>query len=142
MPLCRPYLCSKMCFLPTHVVDAEYVCNQKCVYKLSNTISGRFKHRFITFVGERPFKCPYEGCNRSFTTSNIRKVHLRTHTGERPYVCEIEGCNRSFASATNYKNHSRIHTGKLRDSIEQLSGSGDPGLGVVVHVGVTANGGA
>ena len=69
---------------------------------------------FITFVflGERPFVCPYKECGRSFTTSNIRKVHLRTHTGEKPYHCEIEGCGRTFASATNYKNHSRIHTGK------------------------------
>ena len=61
--------------------------------------------------GERPFKCPFTNCNRRFTTSNIRKVHMRTHTGERPYVCEHEGCGRSFASATNFKNHSRIHTG-------------------------------
>lgn len=64
-------------------------------------------------LGERPFLCPYDGCNRSFTTSNIRKVHFRTHTGEKPYKCEIETCGRTFASATNYKNHSRIHTGKL-----------------------------
>ena len=69
------------------------------------------QNALFSSIGERPFNCPYEGCTRSFTTSNIRKVHMRTHTGERPYVCEIEGCNRSFASATNYKNHSRIHTG-------------------------------
>lgn len=62
-------------------------------------------------LGERPFVCPYTDCGRSFTTSNIRKVHLRTHTGEKPYKCEIESCGRTFASATNYKNHSRIHTG-------------------------------
>lgn len=65
----------------------------------------------LVFSGERPFKCPIEGCGRSFTTSNIRKVHIRTHTGERPYYCTEPGCGRAFASATNYKNHVRIHTG-------------------------------
>lgn len=63
--------------------------------------------------GEKPFLCPYEDCGRSFRTSNICKVHMRTHTGEKPYHCSEPGCNRSFASATNYKNHSRIHTGTL-----------------------------
>lgn len=61
--------------------------------------------------GERPFRCPFEGCGRSFTTSNIRKVHVRTHTGERPYTCPEPHCGRGFTSATNYKNHVRIHTG-------------------------------
>ncbi|CAB1354066.1 unnamed protein product, partial [Coregonus sp. 'balchen'] len=28
---------------------------------------------------EKLFKCPFEGCGRTFTTSNIRKVHIRTH---------------------------------------------------------------
>ena len=77
---------------------------------------------FNLFAGERPFKCPFVGCNRSFTTSNIRKVHIRTHTGERPYVCTEPGCNKSFASATNYKNHIRIHTGMY--VIWSLVGSG------------------
>ncbi|KAF4526675.1 hypothetical protein B566_EDAN010104, partial [Ephemera danica] len=66
----------------------------------------------VNVLGERPFHCTFDGCERSFTTSNIRKVHMRTHTGERPYVCPEPGCDRSFASATNYKNHQRIHSGE------------------------------
>uniref|UniRef100_A0A8B9TM54 Zinc finger protein 76 n=1 Tax=Anas platyrhynchos TaxID=8839 RepID=A0A8B9TM54_ANAPL len=60
----------------------------------------------------RPFKCLFAGCGRSFTTSNILKVHIRTHTGERPYMCPEPNCGRGFTSATNYKNHMRIHTGE------------------------------
>ena len=67
---------------------------------------------FFLFLGERPFKCPVSGCDRAFTTSNIRKVHVRTHTGERPYECTVPGCDRAFASATNFKNHMRIHSGE------------------------------
>uniref|UniRef100_A0A8C0A143 Zinc finger protein 76 n=1 Tax=Anas zonorhyncha TaxID=75864 RepID=A0A8C0A143_9AVES len=63
-------------------------------------------------AGERPFKCLFAGCGRSFTTSNILKVHIRTHTGERPYMCPEPNCGRGFTSATNYKNHMRIHTGE------------------------------
>jgi len=66
---------------------------------------------FIFDAGEKPFICPYPNCGRSFTTSNIRKVHIRTHTGERPYFCDMAGCGKTFASATNYKNHIRIHSG-------------------------------
>ncbi|NXY39082.1 ZN143 protein, partial [Pomatorhinus ruficollis] len=71
---------------------------------------------------ERPFKCPFVGCGRSFTTSNIRKVHIRTHTGERPYMCAEPGCGRGFTSATNYKNHMRIHTGRREPAAGSLVG--------------------
>jgi len=65
----------------------------------------------LVSAGEKPFVCPYVGCGRSFTTSNIRKVHIRTHTGERPYSCHIPDCGKTFASATNFRNHIRIHSG-------------------------------
>lgn len=84
-------------------------------YRTTHVLLQPLTRSFLS-AGEKPFKCPIEGCGRSFTTSNIRKVHIRTHTGERPYFCSEPSCGRSFASATNYKNHMRIHTGELTSS--------------------------
>lgn len=66
----------------------------------------------VLFLGEKPFMCPIEYCGKSFTTSNIRKVHVRSHTGERPYTCNYPNCGKAFSSSTNYKNHIRIHSGE------------------------------
>uniref|UniRef100_A0A3B3T9M3 Zinc finger protein 143 n=1 Tax=Paramormyrops kingsleyae TaxID=1676925 RepID=A0A3B3T9M3_9TELE len=56
--------------------------------------------------GERPFMCPFEGCGRSFTTSNIRKVHIR----EKPYVCTVPGCDKRFTEYSSLYKHHVVHT--------------------------------
>jgi len=109
-----------MCFNPgnggcscTWIQHLSYGILPCSSHVTSLQVSLIYMHLIIhVWSGERPFRCPVPGCGRSFTTSNIRKVHVRTHTGERPYVCPEEGCDRAFASATNYKNHLRIHSGE------------------------------
>uniref|UniRef100_A0A673AG29 C2H2-type domain-containing protein n=1 Tax=Sphaeramia orbicularis TaxID=375764 RepID=A0A673AG29_9TELE len=64
----------------------------------------------VCVSGEKPFKCPVEGCGRSFTTSNIRKVHIRTHTGEKPYVCTVPGCEKRFTEYSSLYKHHVVHT--------------------------------
>lgn len=60
-------------------------------------------------TGEKPFRCPEEGCDRTFSISGALKIHRRTHTGERPFTCKYTGCNKKFAESSNLTKHVSTH---------------------------------
>ena len=43
--------------------------------------------------GEKPYKCPHEGCDFASNHSGSLTVHMRIHSGEKPYKCTHEGCD-------------------------------------------------
>ena len=55
----------------------------------------------------RPFKCTYEGCDKSYLKSSHLVSHLRSHNGDRPYVCEFEDCLWRFPRADELVRHQR-----------------------------------
>ncbi|XP_078402854.1 zinc finger protein 76-like isoform X2 [Cetorhinus maximus] len=63
-------------------------------------------------IGEKAFRCGFEGCGRLYTTAHHLKVHERAHTGDRPYRCEQPGCGKAFATGYGLKSHTRTHTGE------------------------------
>ncbi|XP_060892018.1 zinc finger protein 143 [Labrus mixtus] len=72
-------------------------------------------------VGEKSFRCDYEGCGKLYTTAHHLKVHERSHTGDKPYVCDYPGCGRKFATGYGLKSHSRTHTGEKPYRCQELN---------------------
>lgn len=56
---------------------------------------------------ERPLKCTWKGCSKTFKWAWARTEHLRLHTGERPYQCKIQGCGLTFRFVSDFSRHRR-----------------------------------
>lgn len=54
---------------------------------------------------ERPYRCQYSSCEKSFATQSALINHLKVHTDGKPYKC-LE-CDSSFTLLLEYKQHVR-----------------------------------
>lgn len=60
------------------------ICGGK--YSRSSTL----KIHSYTHLQEKPFKCPFQGCNRGFTEKGNMQVHLKTHYKESKHNTPCE----------------------------------------------------
>ena len=60
---------------------------------------------FHTENSQKPFNCEF--CGKGFATKVTFQEHTNIHTGERPYKCDFENCNKTFASSGNMYMHRR-----------------------------------
>ncbi|KAG9335320.1 hypothetical protein JZ751_005369, partial [Albula glossodonta] len=110
--------------------QSEYVCHWQSCPREGKPFKAKYKlvNHVRVHTGEKPFPCPFHGCEKVFARSENLKIHKRTHTGwwnvtataerhehcmslsEKPFKCDFEGCNRRFANSSDRKKHSHVHS--------------------------------
>ena len=89
----------------------KYVCQWKDCARGRKPFDARYK--LITHLrchtGEKPYRCEYPTCTRSFSRLENLKLHVRTHTGEKPYECHYEGCTKKFNNTSDRAKHMKTH---------------------------------
>lgn len=75
----------------------------------------RLRDHLNSHTNSRPFKCPYDGCDKDYIEHKHLKQHVKAvHTNERKHVCQREGCGKSFVTGTRLKRHQAVHDGADR----------------------------
>ncbi|XP_045079665.1 zinc finger protein ZXDC isoform X1 [Coregonus clupeaformis] len=70
-------------------------------------------HQRAHFEPERPHKCEFPGCEKSFITYSALFSHNRTHFRETGlFICTYPGCDKRYDKACRIKIHMRSHTGE------------------------------
>ncbi|CAG8685078.1 5005_t:CDS:2, partial [Funneliformis mosseae] len=66
-----------------------------------------FSSKTVSSTPKR-YKCNV--CQKRFTRPSSLQTHTYSHTGEKPFKCPIEGCGRHFSVVSNLRRHQKIHT--------------------------------
>ncbi|XP_020644241.3 transcription factor IIIA isoform X1 [Pogona vitticeps] len=74
-------------------------------------------HQKIHAVNREVFKCPREGCGRTYTTVfNLQSHILSFHEAKRPFTCDYPGCGKAFAMKQSLVRHAVVHDPDRRNS--------------------------
>ncbi|XP_025774935.1 Krueppel-like factor 13 [Puma concolor] len=79
----------------------------------------------VSTLGERPFACSWQDCNKKFARSDELARHYRTHTGEKKFSCPI--CEKRFMRSDHLTKHARRHANFHPGMLQRRSGGSRTG---------------
>ncbi|KAG9331830.1 hypothetical protein JZ751_016913 [Albula glossodonta] len=89
-------------------LEPEHTAKKLCS-KTYSTMHELVTHVTVEHVGEKPFKCEFDGCDRRFANSSDRKKHSHVHTSDKPYNCKVRGCDKSYTHPSSLRKHMKVH---------------------------------
>ncbi|RIB03483.1 hypothetical protein C2G38_1989847 [Gigaspora rosea] len=72
-----------------------------------------FSSKTVSSTPKR-YKCNI--CQKRFTRPSSLQTHTYSHTGEKPFKCPVEGCGRHFSVVSNLRRHQKIHANQPSSS--------------------------
>ncbi|XP_011617312.2 zinc finger protein ZXDC isoform X2 [Takifugu rubripes] len=97
--------------IKVHEQDNTFVC-EICSERFRSA-TRLANHQRVHFEPQRPHKCEFPGCEKSFITFSALFSHNRTHFRESGhYTCSYPGCGKIYDKGCRLKIHMRSHTGE------------------------------
>ncbi|XP_029007870.1 zinc finger protein ZXDC [Betta splendens] len=120
----RPHACHfegcGRCFTTVYNLKAHIKVHEQDNSFICEICSERFRsatrlanHQRVHFEPQRPHKCEFPGCEKTFITFSALFSHNRTHFRETGhFTCTYPGCDKTYDKACRLKIHMRSHTGE------------------------------
>uniref|UniRef100_A0A3B4U0L2 Si:dkey-156n14.3 n=1 Tax=Seriola dumerili TaxID=41447 RepID=A0A3B4U0L2_SERDU len=94
-----------------HEHDNSFIC-EICSERFRSA-ARLANHQRVHFEPQRPHKCEFPGCEKTFITFSALFSHNRTHFRETGhFTCTFPGCDKTYDKACRLKIHMRSHTGE------------------------------
>uniref|UniRef100_A0A8D0B0X5 C2H2-type domain-containing protein n=1 Tax=Salvator merianae TaxID=96440 RepID=A0A8D0B0X5_SALMN len=95
-----------------HEQEATHKC-EACGQRFPSAARLGAHQRRSHLEPDRPYRCEYPGCERTFITVSALFSHNRVHFKEQElFSCSFPGCSKQYDKACRLKIHMRSHTGE------------------------------
>ncbi len=94
------------CYRPSRALVRHECHHRRSVLSKAITSGSRFS---LLLAGERPYRCPFAGCDKAFAQLSNLQQHQKNHEGKRaaddarPFLCRV--CDRRFTTDNGLAKH-------------------------------------